>query len=74
MPVIKTGVNPAHDAALIAAEQAHQAAIVGATAAQIRAADLAFLRACKSSCITNNNSAGVEQFNTAIRELLGTST
>jgi len=73
MPVIKTGV-PAHDTALLAAEQAHQAAIVGATAAQVRAADLVFLRACKASCIANNNSSGVEQFNTAIKELLGTST
>ena len=74
MPVIRTGTNAAHDAALIAAEQAHQAAIVGATAAQIRAADLVFLRACKASCVTNNNSAGIEQFNTAIKELTGSST
>jgi hypothetical protein len=54
MPVIKTG-NAVHDAALLAAEQTHQAAIVGATAAQIRAADLAFLRACRDSCIKNNS-------------------
>jgi len=74
MPVIKTGTNPVHDAALLAAEQTHQAAIVGATAAQIRAADLAFLRACRQSCITNNGSAGVAQFTTAIRELTGSET
>jgi hypothetical protein len=71
--VIKTGV-PAHDTALLAAEQTHQAAIVGATAAQIRAADLAFLRACRDSCIKNNSSAGVEQFTTALREMTGSAT
>jgi hypothetical protein len=74
MPVIKTG-NAAHDAALIAAEHAHQIATApGATAAQIRAADLVFLRACRQSCIINNGSAGVAQFTTAIRELTGSET
>ena len=62
MPAIKTGV-PGHDTALFAAEVAHQLATpAGTSAAAARAADLAFLRGCKASCLANNNSAGIEPY------------
>ena len=67
--VYKTGNKP-HDDALLAAEQARQAANVsGATAAQLKAADVAYARAGRTSCITNNGSSGVEQFSIMLKEL-----
>ena len=68
----RTGVK-LHDDAILAAENVRQAAIVpGASMATVRAADVAFARAARSSSITNNGSSGVEQFSTMLREL-GTS-
>jgi hypothetical protein len=65
----RTG-NKAHDDALFAAEQARQAVnVAGATAAQLKAGDVAFARAAKASCIANNGSAGVEQFVSMLKEL-----
>jgi hypothetical protein len=67
--VFKTG-NKAHDDALLTAEQTRQAAnVAGATAAQLRAADIVYARAARSSCIANNGYAGVEQFTTMLKEL-----
>jgi len=68
--VYRTGNKP-HDDALFAAEQARQQASVGATAAQLKAADIAYARAARASCIANNASSGVEQFSTMLRELTG---
>jgi hypothetical protein len=69
MSVIKTG-NSVHDAALLAAEGARQVSITPtSTPAQVRAADIAFARAARTSCITNNDSAGVEQFSVMLKEL-----
>jgi hypothetical protein len=65
----KTGNSP-HDAALAAAAVIWQAAVVpGASQATVRAADIAFARAAKASCIANNGYAGVEQYVTMLREL-----
>ena len=62
MPAIKTG-NQGHDTALFAAEVAHQLATpAGTSATAVRAADLAFLRACKASCLANNGGAGMEPY------------
>jgi hypothetical protein len=74
MSVIRTGV-PAHDLALQAAEAAKQQTITpSSTAAQIKTAEIAYFRACIASCKANNNSAGIEQFTSALRELQGTAT
>jgi hypothetical protein len=66
--VFKTG-NKNHDDALVAAEQARQVANVGATAAQTKANDIAYGRAAKASCVSNNGGSGVEQFTVMLREL-----
>ena len=66
--VYRTGNKP-HDDALLAAELARQVASVGATAAQLKAADIAYARAARASCINNNGGSGVEQFSTMLREL-----
>jgi hypothetical protein len=67
--VFKTG-NKGHDDALVLAEQTRQAANVpGATAAQLKAADVAYARAARTSCVANNGSSGVEQFTVMLREL-----
>lgn len=69
MSIIKTG-NKAHDDALLKAEHDRQVAQVpGASQATVRAADLAYLRACLASCKTNNGGAGAGFFLSAIREL-----
>jgi hypothetical protein len=74
LSVIRTGV-PAHDLALQAAEAAKQQTIVpGASAATIRSAELTYYRACVASCRANNNSAGIEQFTTALKEMTGSTT
>jgi hypothetical protein len=60
--------NVAHRAALLAAEQALQAAAVpGASAATLKAAAIAFHRAALSSALANN--CGITTFTTALREL-----
>jgi hypothetical protein len=65
----KTG-NSVHDAAMAAATSTWQAAVVlGATAATVRAADIAYARAAKASCVANNSSSGVEQYVTMLKEL-----
>jgi hypothetical protein len=69
MAIIRTGV-PAHDAALLAAEAVRMAANVpGATQAALKAADVVYARAALSSCKTNNNNSGSEQFLSMLREL-----
>ena len=74
MSAIRTGV-PAHDAALQAAEATKQQTITSnSTAAQVKTAEATYYRACIASCRTNNNSAGIEQFTTALRELTGSAT
>jgi len=59
--------NATHRAAILAAEVTRQVAQVGATAAQLKAADIAFHRACLASAISN--SCGTAQFSTALQEL-----
>ncbi len=60
--------NATHRANLIAAEQTRQAAAVpGASAATLKAADIAFHRAALASCLANAVSPA--QFVTALREL-----
>ncbi len=60
--------NAAHRAAILAAEQARQAACVpGAGQATLRAADITFARAALASCLANGVSPA--QFVTALREL-----
>jgi hypothetical protein len=67
----KTG-NSAHDAALAAAANVWQAAVVpGASMATVKAADLAFARAAYASCKANNVYSGCEQYLTMMRELGG---
>jgi hypothetical protein len=67
--VFKTG-NKGHDDALLAAEQTRQAANVsGASQATVRAADIAFARSAKASCLANNSGSGAEQFTVMLREL-----
>jgi len=74
LSVIRTGV-PAHDAALLAAEATKQQTITpSSTAAQIKTAEATYYRACIASCRVNNNSSGIEQFSTALKELTGSST
>jgi hypothetical protein len=69
MAMIVTG-NATHDAALLAAERARQSVnIPGATAAQLKAGDISYARACLSSCINNNSGSGAEQFSDMLREL-----
>jgi hypothetical protein len=65
--VYRTGNKP-HDDAILAAEQARQQASVGATAAQLKTADIAYARSARASCIANNGGSGVEQFNAMLRE------
>jgi hypothetical protein len=65
----KTG-NFAHDTAMAAAAVAWHAAVVpGASAATIKAADLAYARAAALSCQNNNNYSGSSVFNTMRKEL-----
>jgi hypothetical protein len=64
--------HAAHRATLATAEQTLQAALVGATAAQARAAAVAFYRTCRSSAITNGLSP--VPFSLALRELIGQET
>ncbi len=60
--------NAAHRAAILAAEQARQAACVpGASQATIHTAEVAFYRACLSSATTNGVSP--MQFIVALKEL-----
>jgi hypothetical protein len=69
MSVIRTG-SKVHDDALLAAEQTRQQSVGGSpTAAQVKAADIAYARAALASCKANNNGSGVEQFSTMLREL-----
>jgi hypothetical protein len=69
MAIIKTG-NVAHDNAIAAAEATRQVAVAAAASqAAVRTAELAFYRAVRASCLANNNAAGIEQANTALREL-----
>jgi hypothetical protein len=68
MSVVKTGVK-AHDDALLAAEGARQVSVTPtSTAAQVRAADIAYARACLASCLTNNNGSGAAQFQHMLKE------
>jgi hypothetical protein len=69
MSVIKTDGPKAHNDALQAAETARQIASVGATAAQLKTADIVYARAALASCKTNNNGSGTDQFVTMLREL-----
>jgi len=70
MSVIKTGTNKAHDDAISLAEGVRQQSTAVATSqSAVRTADLVFYRAVRASCIANNNSAGIEQCNNALREL-----
>jgi hypothetical protein len=71
MPGIFTE-HATHRATLATAEQTLQAALFGATAAQTKAAFLAFYRTARASAITNGLSP--HQFSTAIRELIGQDT
>jgi hypothetical protein len=69
MSTIKTGVV-AHDNAVNAAEGVRQTAVAAAASqAAVRTAELAFYRAVRASCLSNNNAAGVEQANNALHEL-----
>jgi hypothetical protein len=68
MSVIRSGVK-AHDDVLATAEGVRQAAVgaAGATAAQIKAAEIVFYRAALASATTNT--CGQVAFLTALREL-----
>jgi hypothetical protein len=69
MSIIKTGVV-AHDNAIALAEATRQVAVAAAASqAAVRTAEIVFYRAALASAKTNNNSSGVEQFSTALREL-----
>jgi hypothetical protein len=67
--VVRTDGPKAHQDALLAAAAVHQAASVGATAAQLKAADIAFARSARASCLNNNGGAGVAQFVSMLMEL-----
>jgi hypothetical protein len=71
MPVIFSE-HATHRTTLASAEQTLQAALVGATAAQSKAAFLAFYRTARASAISNGLSP--HQFTCAIRELIGQDT
>jgi len=69
MSRIITG-NKVHDDALLAAEHTRQIASAGnPSQATLRAADLAYARACLASCKANNGGAGAQLFQTMLREL-----
>jgi hypothetical protein len=69
MAIIKTG-NVAHDNAIALAEATRQVAVANAASqAAVRTAEITFYRAVRASCLANNNSAGIEQANSALREL-----
>jgi hypothetical protein len=70
MSTYRTGVK-AHDDACNASEATRQVAVAAAgnNQATIKAAEITHYRAVRASCIANNNSSGVEQATTALREL-----
>src|SRR5262249_48067386 len=70
----KTGVNAAHDAALVAAEGTRQAAVIGvpsspAGQATVSASEIAFHRAVIASCKANNSSNGLAESLMALKSL-----
>jgi hypothetical protein len=70
MSIIQVPENRAHQTAIVAAEQARQAAVVpSASAATVKTAEIAFYRAVLASATANNSSSGVEQAIMALREL-----
>jgi hypothetical protein len=69
MSSIKTG-NLVHDTTVNVAEGSRQNAVMTATTqAAAKAADIAFYRAARQSCITNNNSSGISPFIQALHSL-----
>jgi hypothetical protein len=66
-----TPENFTHNVTVTKAEGVRQQAIVGAAGnvASIRTAEIAFHRAVVSSCIANNNGAGLQPAMQALREL-----
>jgi hypothetical protein len=70
----KTGVNTAHDAALLQAEVVRQSAIVGVASspsgqAVMSAAELAWARSCIASCRANNSGIGQEPYIQVLKSL-----
>lgn len=69
MARIITGL-PAHDAALVAAEQTRQVALAGMpTQAAARTADIAYARAALASCKANNGGIGATFWQEMLMEL-----
>jgi hypothetical protein len=70
----KTGVNAAHDAALLQAEVVRQNAIIGiasSPAGQVamNAAELQWARSCIASCRANNSGIGQEPYIQVLKSL-----
>ena len=68
----RTGINTAHDAALLAAEAARQSSLAAnptPTQVQMDAIELTFHRAIVASCRLNNNSHGLEASMRALQDL-----
>jgi hypothetical protein len=70
MSVIKSGVV-AHDNAILLAEGQRQVSVAAAgnNQSSVRAAEITFARAALTSCKTNNNGSGAEQFVNMLREM-----
>jgi hypothetical protein len=70
MAIIQTAGNPTHAAALRSAEHARQVGNAGVTdQATLRTNEATYFRACRDSCIANNNGVGAAFFSSALREL-----
>ena len=68
----RTGINTAHDAALLAAEAARQSSLAAnptPTQAQMDAIELTFHRAVITSCRANNGGNGIEASLRALQDL-----